>query len=57
MRSCALMIDSNFTSQSISLRRVLRRLLAILFAAATTTYSILWIKHVRQVPRQPGFVS
>ena len=57
MRSCALMIDSNFTSQSISLRRVLRRLLTILFAAATTTYSVLWIKHVRQAPRQPGFVS
>ena len=57
MRSWAPMIESNFTSQSISLHRPLRRLLAILFAAATTTYSVLWIKHVRQPPRQPGFVS
>jgi phosphoserine phosphatase RsbU/P len=32
-------------------------LLAILFAAATATYSGLWIEQVRQSPRQPGFVS
>src|SRR5689334_15354065 len=42
---------------SISLHRLLRRLLAILFAAATTTYSVLWVRAVRQAPRQPGFVS
>src|ERR1700752_4161941 len=42
---------------SISLHRLLRRLLAILFAAATTTYTVLWVQAVRQAPRQPGFVS
>jgi hypothetical protein len=42
---------------SISLRRLLRCLLAILFAAATTTYTVLWVEAVRQAPRQPGFVS
>jgi hypothetical protein len=42
---------------SISLRRLLRCLLAILFAAATTTYTVLWVEAVRQAPRQPGFGS
>ena len=42
---------------SISLRRLLRRLLAILFAAATTSYSILWMQHVRHARPQTGFVS
>jgi transposase len=42
---------------SISLHRLLRCLLAILFAAATTTYTVLWVQAVRQAPRQPGFVS
>jgi len=42
---------------SISLRRLLRYLLAILFAVATTTYSVLWVQHVRQATPQPGFVS
>ncbi|PYU39051.1 MAG: hypothetical protein DMG54_28220 [Acidobacteria bacterium] len=42
---------------AISLRRLLRYLLAILFAVAATTYSVLWVQHVRQATRQPGFVS
>src|SRR5438874_9462913 len=42
---------------SISLRRLLRRLLAILFAAATTTYSVVWMQHVRHARPQTGFVS
>ena len=42
---------------SFSSRRLVCYLLAILFAAATTTYSVLWIISVRHPPRQPGFVS
>ena len=42
---------------SISARRLLRYLLTILFAAATTIYSVLWIISVRHPNPQPGFVS
>jgi phosphoserine phosphatase RsbU/P len=42
---------------SISARRLLCYLLAILFAAATTTYSVLWVLHVRHATPQPGFAS
>ena len=42
---------------AISLRRLLRYLLAILFAVAATTYSVLWVHHERQATPQPGFVS
>jgi sigma-B regulation protein RsbU (phosphoserine phosphatase) len=40
-----------------SARRLLRYLLAILFAAASVTYSVLWVLHVRHATRQPGFAS
>jgi hypothetical protein len=42
---------------SSSALRLLRYLLAILFAAATTTYSVLWILHVKRPSPQPGFAS
>jgi hypothetical protein len=40
---------------SSSLPRLARHLLAFLFAALATTYSILWIPHVRHPQPQPGF--
>ena len=42
---------------SFSLRRMLCYLLAILFAAFVTTYSVLWILHVKHPTPQPGFMS
>jgi serine phosphatase RsbU (regulator of sigma subunit) len=42
---------------SSSARRLLRYLLAILFAAATTTYSVLWVLQARHATPQPGFAS
>jgi hypothetical protein len=42
---------------SISPHRLSRCVLAILFAAATMSYSVLWVQHVRQAPPQAGFVS
>jgi serine phosphatase RsbU (regulator of sigma subunit) len=40
---------------SWSLLRLVRHLLAFLFAALAATYSILWILHVRHPQPQPGF--
>ena len=42
---------------SFSSRRPLSYLLAILFAAASTTYSVLWVVHVRRPPSQPTFTN
>jgi len=42
---------------SWSLLRLVRHLLAFLFAALATTYSILWIFHVRHPQPQPGFFT
>ena len=41
--------------ESTAPKRALRYLLAMLFAVATTTYSVLWVVHVRQPPPQLGF--
>jgi serine phosphatase RsbU (regulator of sigma subunit) len=40
---------------SFSSRRLASYLLAILFAAASTTYSVLWVLHVRRPPPPPTF--
>jgi len=42
---------------SFSVRRPLLYLGVIVFAAATTTYSVLWVVHINAPPRLPGFVS
>src|SRR5215472_3766178 len=42
---------------SFSLRRLARRLLAIVFAGCATTYSVLWIMHQEYVHPQPGFTN
>lgn len=42
---------------SFSSRRLLRFLLAILFAACATTYSVLWIIHNQHSKPQPGFTN
>ncbi len=42
---------------SFSPRRLVRHFLAILFAALATTYSVLWVMHVRHPRPQPGFTS
>lgn len=42
---------------SSSLRRPLRYLLAVLFAAAAATYSVLWVEDVRHPTPQLGFTS
>jgi sigma-B regulation protein RsbU (phosphoserine phosphatase) len=42
---------------SFSLRRLALRLLAIVFAACATTYSVLWIMHQEYVHPQPGFTN
>jgi phosphoserine phosphatase RsbU/P len=42
---------------SFSCPRLLRRFLAIVFAASATTYSVLWILHMRYVTPQPGFTN
>jgi serine phosphatase RsbU (regulator of sigma subunit) len=41
----------------LSPRRLLCYLLAILFAACATTYSVLWVLHVKHPVPQPGFTS
>ncbi|HKU28449.1 MAG TPA: PDZ domain-containing protein, partial [Candidatus Sulfotelmatobacter sp.] len=42
---------------SFSPRRLLRRLLAIVFAASATTYSVLWIVQTKYTTPQPGFTN
>lgn len=42
---------------SLSLRRLVRHFLAILFAALATTYSVLWVAHISHPRPQPGFTS
>ncbi len=42
---------------SFSPRRLASHFLAILFAASATTYSVLWVLHVKHPTPQPGFVS
>src|SRR5215469_4474913 len=42
---------------SLSLRRLVRRLLAIVFAVCATMYSVLWIMHQEYVHPQPGFTD
>ena len=42
---------------SFSSRRLASYLLAFLFAAASTTYSVLWVLHVRRPPPQPTFTN
>jgi sigma-B regulation protein RsbU (phosphoserine phosphatase) len=42
---------------SFSPRRLLRRLLGILFAASATTYGVLWVAHWKQARPQPGFTN
>ena len=42
---------------SWSIHRLVRHLLAFLFAALATTYSILWILHVKRPQPQPGFFT
>src|SRR5262249_43666477 len=44
-------------SNSISAKRLLGQLLAILFAAASVTYSVLWVRSVRRPPPRPGFAT
>ncbi|MBV9087855.1 MAG: PDZ domain-containing protein, partial [Acidobacteriaceae bacterium] len=42
---------------SSSRGRLIRQLLAILFAACATTYSVLWILHNKHTHPQPGFTN
>lgn len=44
-------------STSISAKRLLLQVLAVFFAAATITYSALWVRSVRRAPPRPGFVT
>ncbi len=39
----------------LSIRRLVCRSLAILFAALATTYCVLWVVHVRHARARPGF--
>ena len=42
---------------SFSPRRLVRDVLAILFAASTTTYSALWVIQNKHTTPQPGFTN
>lgn len=39
----------------ISVRRLVRHSMAILFAGLVTTYCVLWVVHVKRPTPQPGF--
>src|SRR5690349_14081758 len=48
-------MGTSISLDSISLKRATRYVLAMLFAAASITYSLVWIVHLKQAPPRPGF--
>jgi phosphoserine phosphatase RsbU/P len=51
----ASIMGTSISLDSISLKRATRYVLAMLFAAASITYSLVWVVHLKQAPPRPGF--